>query len=58
MHGVKGATLYFNYRTPRNEVWADEDLRAAHGYQVVYPREGAEGLVLELPEPGRSAEVV
>jgi beta-lactamase superfamily II metal-dependent hydrolase len=48
VHGVKGATVYFNYRTPRNEGWGDEALRAAHGYEVVYPAAGAEGLVLEL----------
>jgi hypothetical protein len=53
VHGVKGPTVYFNYRTLRNEPWADAALRAAHGYEAVYPAAGEEGLVLELPEPGR-----
>jgi hypothetical protein len=50
VHGVRGATVYFNYRTPRNEVWDEPALRAAHGYEAVYPAAGAEGLVLELPD--------
>ena len=44
-----GAILYFNYRTPRNQVWGDARLRAAHGHEAVYPRHGEEGLLLDLP---------
>ncbi len=43
-----GATLCFNYRTPRSQVWDDAALRAAHGYDVVYPPAGAAGLVLDI----------
>jgi beta-lactamase superfamily II metal-dependent hydrolase len=49
---AKGATLYFNYRTRHNLPWDDARLRAAHGYQAVYPAEGEEGLSVDLPEEG------
>jgi beta-lactamase superfamily II metal-dependent hydrolase len=45
----RGSTLYFNYRTPRNEMWDDPGLRAQHGYEAVYPPDGGQGLTLELP---------
>ncbi len=30
-------TLYFNYRTPRNEVWDDDVLRDEYRFETVYP---------------------
>ncbi len=44
-----GATLWFNYRTPRNERWADTALCATHGYDTRFPDEPEAGAVLELP---------
>lgn len=44
-----GATLWFNYRTPRTERWADPGLCARHGYAVRYPDDPSAGTVLELP---------
>jgi hypothetical protein len=32
--------LYFNYRTTRNSVWDDDDLRYEWNYQVHYPPQG------------------
>ena len=44
-----GATLWFNYRTPRTARWDDPALRAEHGYDVRYPDDEAGGVVLTLP---------
>ena len=49
LHAPPGATLWFNYRTPRTERWDDPALRAQHGYQVRYPDDPTGGVVLELP---------
>ena len=49
MHAPPGATLWFNYRNPRTERWADPDLRAQHDYRTAYPDDPARGVVLELP---------
>ncbi|WP_076263143.1 MBL fold metallo-hydrolase [Intrasporangium flavum] len=46
-----GSTLWFNYRTPRTERWADPRLLEQHGYRVVFPdpaRPDA-GTVIDLP---------
>ena len=45
----RGATLWFNYRTPRTARWDDAGLRAEHGYDVRYPADEAGGVVLTLP---------
>jgi hypothetical protein len=45
----RGATLWFNYRTPRTARWDDAALRAEHGYDVRYPADEAGGVVLTLP---------
>ncbi|HEU4999232.1 MAG TPA: MBL fold metallo-hydrolase [Lapillicoccus sp.] len=44
-----GATLWFNYRTPRTARWDDPTLRAEHGYAVRFPEDDASGVVLTLP---------
>ncbi len=44
-----GATLWFNYRTPRTARWDDARLRAEHRYDVRYPTDGTSGVVLTLP---------
>ena len=44
-------TLWFNYRTPRTERWADPRLTERHGHRVAFPdpdRTDA-GIVLDLP---------
>lgn len=46
----RGATVWFNYRTPRTDRWSDPGLRATHGYDVRYPSEETGGVVLTLPE--------
>ena len=43
-----GATLWFNYRTPRTARWDDAALRAEHGYTVRYPEDDMNGVVLTL----------
>ena len=49
MHAPPGATLWFNYRNPRTERWAEPALRAQHGYRTAYPDDPSRGVVLELP---------
>jgi len=44
-----GATLWFNYRTPRTARWEDAALRAEHHYEVRYPEDATGGVVLTLP---------
>jgi hypothetical protein len=44
-----GATVWFNYRTPRTERWDDVQLRAEHHYDVRYPTDDTSGVVLTLP---------
>lgn len=44
-----GATLWFNYRTPRTARWDDPTLTATHGYAVRYPTEPGAGIRLDLP---------
>jgi hypothetical protein len=49
MHAPQGATLWFNYRTPRTERWDVPALRTQYGYLTRYPDDAAGGVVLELP---------
>jgi hypothetical protein len=46
-----GPSLWFNYRTPRTERWADPRLTAQHGYHVTFPdpAHADAGIVLDLP---------
>ena len=46
-----GPTLWFNYRTPRTERWADPRLVESHGHHVVFPDPGHTdaGAVIDLP---------
>jgi hypothetical protein len=44
-----GATVWFNYRTPRTARWDDAGLRAMHGYTAQYPSDDTSGVVLTLP---------
>ena len=49
MHAPPGATLWFNYRNPRTERWADPALCKQHDYRTAYPDDPSRGVVLELP---------
>jgi hypothetical protein len=44
-----GATVWFNYHTPRTGRWDDVQLRAEHHYDVRYPTDDTSGVVLTLP---------
>ncbi|WP_323097041.1 hypothetical protein [Intrasporangium sp. YIM S08009] len=46
-----GPTLWFNYRTPRTERWADPRLIERHGHHVVFPdpAQPDAGVVIDLP---------
>jgi hypothetical protein len=44
-----GATVWFNYRTPRTGRWDDVQLRAEHRYDVRYPTDDTSGVVTTLP---------
>ena len=50
LSGSRGSTLWFNYRTPRTQRWADAALRATYGYDARYPDDESAGAVLELEE--------
>jgi hypothetical protein len=43
-----GSTLFFNYSTRFNEVWADADLRNENDYETVYPDAGGSGVSVTL----------
>ncbi len=45
----RGATLWFNYRTPRTGRWEAPALRAAYGYRTRYPSGPEGGIALRLP---------
>lgn len=47
-YGGKQPTLYFNYLSEYNDVWARNDLQARYGYTTVYPRPGQAGLPVYL----------
>ena len=40
--------LFFNYKSTVNEIWNERDLRELHQYEVEYPADGVEGLVVDL----------
>lgn len=42
-------TIWFNYRTPRTERWADPDLCARYAYDTRFPEDPEAGAVVELP---------
>jgi beta-lactamase superfamily II metal-dependent hydrolase len=41
-------TLYFNYESPYTTVWDEESTKAEFAYDVVYPDDGTEGIVIEI----------
>lgn len=47
--GDEEPTIWFNYRTPRTERWADPDLCARYAYGTRFPDDPEAGTVLELP---------
>ena len=50
LHGSPGEkTIYFNYRTPFNEMWDDTHLQATHGYQTVYG-DGTAAVLIDMLE--------
>lgn len=46
--GPQGATLWFNYRNPRTQRWADTELCDRYGYRTEFPVGSPHGIVLEL----------
>lgn len=46
--GGRQSELYFNYRSPENEVWDNTDLCEEWSYQARYPKLGREGLVVAV----------
>jgi hypothetical protein len=41
-------TLFFNYRTGFNEVWANEQLQAQHHYATAFPPQGGVGIAVDI----------
>jgi beta-lactamase superfamily II metal-dependent hydrolase len=48
LNGGKRPTLYFNYRSPLNELWDAPALKARYDYRAEYPPEGQAGLRVQL----------
>jgi beta-lactamase superfamily II metal-dependent hydrolase len=48
LNGGKRPTLYFNYRSPLNELWDAPTLKARYDYRTEYPPEGQAGLHVPL----------
>ena len=48
VHGGKGCSLLFNYKTEDNDMWAEKKLAAKYEYSTVYPKEGDQGLIVKL----------
>jgi hypothetical protein len=43
-----GATLLFNYFSPRNEIWDDSSLKGQYSYHTVYPKASEPGISIDL----------
>jgi beta-lactamase superfamily II metal-dependent hydrolase len=52
VHSPHKPTLWFNYRTERNQRWATEELLKRYGFKVQFPDSDATGVKLELPGHG------
>lgn len=51
--GVQAPVLWFNHDTEHNRRWDDEALKTRHGYEVRFPEQPGQGVVVELGgEPG------
>ena len=49
--GSRGsAQLYFNYHSPRNEMWDSDSLKEQYGYTTIYPSRDEPGITIELAE--------
>ena len=47
--GPSNSRLWFNYRTPRTETWASEELCRLYGYTAHYPDSQRPGVVIRVP---------
>ena len=47
-HGGANPTLWFNFTTSLNVVWATPELKQRYGYEAVYPPPGEEGMLFKL----------
>ncbi len=48
LHGKRSPTLSFNYKTVFNKMWDNQNLFTEPSYKVEYPKNGDEGLLLEV----------
>jgi metal-dependent hydrolase (beta-lactamase superfamily II) len=49
--GSRGqAELYFNYHSPRNEIWGSDALKEQYGYRTTYPSPQEPGITIDLAE--------
>lgn len=48
LHDKTSPLLCFNYNTKFNKMWKNKSLITKHKYQIRYPPEGKEGIVVEL----------
>jgi hypothetical protein len=44
------AKLYFNYLSPRNEIWDNDGLKNRYGYSTCFPNPGEQGITIDLAE--------
>ena len=47
-YGDRQPTLYFNYRSRYNDVWASPELQEKYGYSTVYPPDDQPGLTVQI----------
>lgn len=48
LNAPSDSTLWFNYRNPRTQRWADAGLCNRYGYSTAFPINSSDGIVLEL----------
>ena len=48
VYGGAQLSLFFNYRSPFNEIWDNHTLRAKYHYQVFFPSNDMDGLSIQL----------
>jgi beta-lactamase superfamily II metal-dependent hydrolase len=47
-YGGQPPSLYFNYRSEENKIWAREDLQQKYNFQAHFPDEGQQGISVTL----------
>ena len=49
LHCRPQSRVWFDYRTPRTEVWSAPDLEQRYGFEACFPARADEGCVIQVP---------